>query len=93
MLIKLLGHRDVFVRSSVASSLGDIPSSPEVTEALQKAFKDSLETDKDYNDAQLSILSVLTRLDKNAALPSINLALKHYDHLVRVEIGRKPADV
>ncbi len=40
-------------------------------------------TDRDYNDAQLSILSALVKLDKTQAIGQLATALNHYDYLVR----------
>ncbi|REJ77386.1 MAG: hypothetical protein DWQ47_13455 [Acidobacteria bacterium] len=76
-------NRDAFVRASAASVIGDRPANAENIEALIKAYRVSLETDKDYNDAQMSILSALVKLDKEKAKPSLSFALKHYDYLIR----------
>lgn len=81
-------NRDTFVRASAASAIGDRPATEESVNALIDAYKGSLETDKDYNDAQMSILSALVKLDKERAKPSLALALKHYDHLVRQQALR-----
>ncbi len=40
-------------------------------------------TDRDYNDAQLAILSALVKLDKTRAIGQLATALNHYDYLVR----------
>ena len=52
-------------------------------EALKTAFAESLKTDKDYNDAQLAILSALVKLDKAQSFESLRLALNAPDYLVR----------
>jgi len=78
-----LKDRDVFIRAAAASALADHSGSPANFGALAEAFKESLESDKDYNDAQMSMLSAIVKLDKTRAAPSLRLALKHYDYLVR----------
>jgi len=78
-----LTHRDVFVRAAAASAMADRTVASENVSALIKAFRESLETDKDYNDAQLSILGALVKLDKAGSAGSLQLALGHYDYLVR----------
>ncbi|MCO6510415.1 MAG: peptidylprolyl isomerase [Aridibacter famidurans] len=85
LLRAYLSNTDVFVRASAASAIGDRPASVENVNALIDAYKGSLETDKDYNDAQMSILSALVKLDKDKAKPSLALALRHYDHLIRLQ--------
>ena len=74
---------DIFIRAAIAGILGDLPTSKENIEALKTAFAESMKTDKDYNDAQLSILSALVKLDKKESFESLRLALKAPDYLVR----------
>lgn len=88
LLRNYLTSSDVFVRAAAASAIGDRPATEENVNALTNAYKEALETDKDYNDAQLSILSALVKLDKQKAMPSLALALKYYDHLVRLQALR-----
>ncbi|QQS40758.1 MAG: peptidylprolyl isomerase [Acidobacteriota bacterium] len=88
LLQNYLKNPDAFVRAAAASAIGDRPASVENVNALIDAYKGSLETDKDYNDAQMSILSALVKLDKHKAKPSLALALRHYDHLVRLQALR-----
>ena len=76
-------HKDIFVRATAAEILGEQPSNKENVEALKDAFAKSLKTDKDYNDAQLAILSALVKLDKTEAVSSLNLALDAPDFLIR----------
>lgn len=76
-------EEDLFIRAAIADILADQPVSKENTEALKKAFAASLESDKDYNDAQLSILTALVKLDKKESFESLRLALTAPDHLVR----------
>ncbi len=72
-----------FIRATAASLLGEREPTKKTIEALKLAFKQALEKDKHYDDAQLAILSALVKLDKNAAKESLNLALDHYAFLVR----------
>jgi cyclophilin family peptidyl-prolyl cis-trans isomerase/HEAT repeat protein len=83
-----LRHKDVFIRAAAASAISDRPVTPENVEALVKAFGESLEADKYYDDAQLAILSAVVKLDKIKAKTSLEAAFKHYDYLVRREAFR-----
>jgi cyclophilin family peptidyl-prolyl cis-trans isomerase/HEAT repeat protein len=76
-------ERDLFIRAAVADTLGDQPVNKENVEALKTAFTKSLEADKQYNDAQLSILSTLVKLDKREAINSLKAALDAPNFLVR----------
>ncbi|HUF03278.1 MAG TPA: peptidylprolyl isomerase [Aridibacter sp.] len=87
-LREYLTFADTFIRAAAASAIGDRSATEDNVKALIKAYAESLETDKDYNDAQMSILSALVKLDKEKAKPSLGLALKHYDHLVRQQALR-----
>ncbi|MDQ3322325.1 MAG: peptidylprolyl isomerase [Acidobacteriota bacterium] len=78
-----LGHKDIIVRVAAAGLLGEQPVNKENVEALKTAFTKSLETDKQYNDAQLAILSALVKLDKKEAIDSLKLALDAPNFLVR----------
>ncbi len=80
---RTLGYKDIFVRATAAELLGAQPSAKENVEVLKTAFAQALEKDKDYNDAQLAILSALVKLDKAQAVSSLNLALDAPDYLVR----------
>lgn len=79
----LENEQDIFIRAAAAEILGEQTATKENTEALKTAFANSLKTDKDYNDAQLAILSALVKLDKTGAVSSLNLALDAPDFLVR----------
>ena len=83
ILREYLEHNDVVIRATVAELLGEQPTSKENVESLKAAFTKSLVADKDYNDAQLAILSALVKLDKNEAVSSLRLALDAPDFLVR----------
>ncbi|MCA1637466.1 MAG: peptidylprolyl isomerase [Acidobacteria bacterium] len=78
-----LKHKDTFVRATAAELLGEQPANKENVEALKTAFAKSLKTDKQYNDAQLAILSALVKLDKKEAIDSLKLALDSPNFLLR----------
>ncbi len=78
-----LGYKDVFVRATAAELLSEQTATKENIEALKSAFAASLKTDKNYNDAQLAILSALAKLDKAQSFESLRLALNAPDYLVR----------
>lgn len=81
----LENERDVFTRAAIADALAEQPSTRENVEALQTAFTKSLTTDKIYNDAQLSILDALFKLDRNSALMAIGEALERPDQILRLK--------
>ena len=83
LLREILTTSDIFVRATAAELLGEQPATKENIEALKTAFAESLKTDKDYNDAQLAILSALVKLDKAQSFESLRLALTAPDYLVR----------
>ena len=74
---------DVFIRAAIAEILGEQPANKENFEALKTAFAKALLNDKQYNDAQLAILSALVKIDKMQAVSSLKLALDAPDYLVR----------
>lgn len=78
-----LENSDIFLRAAAADLLGDMQPTAENTGALKSAFTKSLASDKHDNDAQLSILSALVKLDKEKARGSIDEALHSVDYLVR----------
>lgn len=78
-----LTNKDIFVRATAAELLGEQPATRESIEALKNAFVSSSKTDKQYNDAQLAILSALVKLDKAQSFESLRLALQSPDYLVR----------
>lgn len=83
VLLDYINHEDVFIRAAVAELLSEQTATKENIEALKKAFAKSLQTDKNYNDAQLAILSALVKLDKAQSFESLRLALTATDYLVR----------
>ncbi len=78
-----LANKDVFVRAAAAELLAELPASSENADALRRAWTYALETDKQYNDAQLAILDALYKLDKRGSVGSIMEALVAQDFLVR----------
>jgi len=81
VLVTHLQAPDVIVRGTAADLLGDLPPSPEITQALiaawPRATKDSL------NDAALSILDSLGKQKTPAANDALKNALDSTDYLVR----------
>ncbi len=92
VLLRYLGNNNVFVRATAAELLANLPESKENVEALKKAFIDALLKDKAYNDAQLSILDALYKLDKKEAVGSLLTALDAPDYLVRKKAFELLAD-
>ena len=76
-------EQDIFIRAAIAEILSEQPADKENVEALKVAFAKSLLTDKQYNDAQLAILSALVKLDKIQAVSPLKLALDAPDYLAR----------
>ena len=74
---------DIFIRAAIADVLGEQPTSKENVEALSKAFNFALLNDKNYNDAILSIMDALFKLDKREASGSLLTGLSSPDYLVR----------
>lgn len=83
ILLDYIKHEDIFIRAATAELLSEQKPAEENIEALKTAFASSLKTDKNYNDAQLAILSALVKLDKIQSLESLRLALNAPDYLVR----------
>jgi cyclophilin family peptidyl-prolyl cis-trans isomerase/HEAT repeat protein len=78
-----LQNKDVFIRTTAAGILGDLPSSKENVDALKAAYPYSILNDKKENDASLAILDALYKLDKKAAIDTFLLAAIASDYLVR----------
>ncbi|MEP7148073.1 MAG: peptidylprolyl isomerase [Acidobacteriota bacterium] len=83
LLLTALESTDLFTRAAAAELLGDLPPTPEISDALAAAFRAALLTDKHDNDAQLAILDALFKLDKAATLAVMPDALAAVDYLVR----------
>ena len=82
-------HKDVFVRATAAELLGDTTPSKENVEGLKAAFSaitlQELMPDKEYNDAQLAIITALAKQDKEKQEIKLlfPIALQAPDFLVR----------
>ncbi len=74
---------DIFIRAAIADVLGDQPTNKENIDALKKAFNFALLNDNNYNDAILSIMDALFKLDKKEASGSLLVGLSSPDYLVR----------
>ncbi|MFV0387833.1 MAG: peptidylprolyl isomerase [Pyrinomonadaceae bacterium] len=87
VLAEYLNHKDVFVRAAVAGLIASREYSPEraaeFAKKLESSFAKALNEDKRYDDAQLALLDAIVKIEKEASLPSLNLALNHYSILVR----------
>lgn len=78
-----LKHEDVFVRAAAAGLIADVPASPENVKALKESFSYAFVADKHDNDAVLSVMDALYKLDKKEAVGSLLTALGSPDYLVR----------
>ncbi len=74
---------NIFIRAAIADVLGEQPTNKENIEALKKAFSFALLNDKTYNDALLSIMDALFKLNKKEVSGSLIIALSSPDYLVR----------
>lgn len=79
----LEAENDLFIRAAIAEILADQPPSKENFDALKKAFNFALTKDKNYNDAQLSTLDALFKIDKKESVGVLLTALSAPDYLVR----------
>ncbi len=78
-----LANKDVHVRAAAAGLIADLPPSAENAEAVRSAFTRSLISDKHENDAQLTFLDALYKIDKNALSTVLHAAMTAPDYLVR----------
>lgn len=78
-----LKERSVYIRAAAADVLADRPFTKENFEAIKTAFTRALETDKTENDAQLTLMAAMFRLDKRGSVGSLLTALNAPDYLVR----------
>ena len=83
LLRTALLNKDVQIRATAANLLADLPASKENVNELKAAFTKALLTDKTENDAQLSILDALFKVDKMGSVRMFLLALNAPDYLVR----------
>jgi len=89
---KALQNKDVQIRATAAGILADLPASKENVDALKAAYPASILSDKKYNDASLSILDALYKLDKKASVDTLLLAAIASDYLVRKKAFELLAD-
>jgi cyclophilin family peptidyl-prolyl cis-trans isomerase/HEAT repeat protein len=82
VLTKYLQHKDVQIRATSASLLGEQTPSSENLKALDEVFSVSMK-DKDSNDAQLAILDAIGKQKDIKDNKSLQLALNSDDILVR----------
>jgi len=78
-----LQNNDVFIRTTAAGILGDLPASKENVDTLKTAFTKALLTDKKENDAQLAMLDAMYKLDKKESVGTLLVAVSAPDYLVR----------
>jgi cyclophilin family peptidyl-prolyl cis-trans isomerase/HEAT repeat protein len=81
-----LKNRDVFIRATAAELLAEQPVSSENLDALNTALDRAIINDTQFNDAVLSILDALFKLDKQKSLSALALASGSLDHLVRQKV-------
>ena len=81
VLRKQLTAKDVIVRATAATLLGDLPPSEATTRALADALPVSLHDE--FNDAALAILDSLAKQKTNVANETIKTTLDSQDHLIR----------
>lgn len=79
----LLANEDENIRTTAASLIAAQPLSKENVEALKRAFAKSVIIDRRSDDAQLSILSALYRLNKKESVGVLLSALNLPNYLVR----------
>jgi cyclophilin family peptidyl-prolyl cis-trans isomerase/HEAT repeat protein len=82
VLRKHLKESDVVVRGTAADLLGELPADEVNTRALIAALPAAL-TDKQLNDAALSVLGALAKQKSTKANETIKLALDSADYLIR----------
>ncbi len=87
-----LKYDDPIIRSTSAQILEGLPANDANIDALNAAFERTLTIDKQYNDAPLAILGALFTLDKKRSMPSLLLAARSPDHLVRQRALRMLSD-
>jgi cyclophilin family peptidyl-prolyl cis-trans isomerase len=92
ILRNMLTNEDVNVRASAAGLLGAQKPTPENIDALKKAFSYSLIRDTKSDDAQLGIISALTRLNKKESVGILLTALDAPNYLVRKRAFQLLAD-
>ena len=89
----LSAEEDVRTRAALASVLGRQPAGKENFEAVKAALDFALKNDKKSDDAVLASMEALFAIDKKAAIPSLVVAAKSANSIVRrraVEMLRNP---
>jgi cyclophilin family peptidyl-prolyl cis-trans isomerase len=87
-----LANADVFIRAAAAGAIADRPKDPDNVAALKAAFSVAFIKDKHEDDAMLAIMDALFKLDKEAAVGSLLVALNAPDYLVRKKAFELLAD-
>ncbi|HEX6124773.1 MAG TPA: peptidylprolyl isomerase [Pyrinomonadaceae bacterium] len=83
ILRSALTNEDIFIRSTAAELLAELPSSQENLDALNVAFDYAFQNDVRYNDAVLATLDALFKMDKRKSLSGVAVAGGSPDQLVR----------
>jgi cyclophilin family peptidyl-prolyl cis-trans isomerase/HEAT repeat protein len=83
VLRRALKNKDVFIRAAAAELIAEQPFSQENWDDLSESIDTDLKRDTQYNDAQLSILDGLYKLNKRDSVGALVLALNSPDHLIR----------
>lgn len=87
-----LGSTDVNIRADAAGIISNQPPTKENIEALKKAFDLAFVKDKTSDDAILSIMGALYRLDKKGSVGTFLVALDSPNYLVRKRAFEMLAD-
>ncbi len=87
-----LASNDVNIRADAAGIIGNQPPSKENIDALKKAFNQGFVADKSSDDAILSIMGALYRLDKKGSVGIFLVALDSPNYLVRKRAFEMLAD-
>ncbi|HKP68089.1 MAG TPA: peptidylprolyl isomerase, partial [Pyrinomonadaceae bacterium] len=87
LLRTALTNKDLFIRATAAELLADLPASEENLTALNRALEYAIVNDTVYNDAVLSTLDALFKVDKMKSLDALALAVGSLDHIVRAKVA------
>lgn len=89
-----LKSKDIFVRAAAADLISELPASQENISALRSAFEYARVNDVSYNDAILSTVDALIKLDRVGSMETWAKALISPDHLVRRRVRDEvPEDI
>jgi cyclophilin family peptidyl-prolyl cis-trans isomerase/HEAT repeat protein len=78
-----LKNKDIFIRATAAELIADLPVSTDNLDALNAAFDYAIANDTRYDDAILSTMEALYKLDKRKSLTAVAVASAWHDHIVR----------